>query len=511
MALYWYFGISNQGRIFPLLLQCVSPSANMALLRYIASIGAIVTVLAMTIDPSVQQMITIRSAQLNLSTAASLGRAQSFLQYDVETGLPTPEMTGAIYSGLFSGVPNSNAAAASLDMNPACPTGNCTFPPFQSLAVCSVCKNVASDLSRKCRAEDITPGTSSGYGAGDIGKVYCEFSLPNGLNIGINFGKNAYSGIVATNGTSQTIHNGTSRGNIFFLFSIVKELYNEDYAIPSHYANATQCLLYWCINTYEARVINGHFSEDIKVADNSQATEWRKDLQDFFRGSIASQDHNAGHVDLTPPRLVNRDSSRANSNYPVASPASLGVSRFLPSKLTVSNSFISNVTHGAKSNSSSNTAIPEDLLRVLRDSDTNTLFSNLAKSMTRQIRNVNAAYQVGFPGVDVNPIGGVGPANGTASTMQVFVSVRWRWLALPASLVLLTTTFLILTIINTARHRVPVWKSSPIPLLFSELNNQDKERLRMASGVVEMESLTAGIDVELKDDSEMGSGLRLAA
>lgn len=163
----------------------------------------------------------------------------------------------------------------------------------------------------------------------------------------------------------------------------------------------------------------------------------------------------------------------------------------------------------ATSNSSSRTD-SVDLLRIFRDyGDMDRLFGNLAKSMTRNIRNVNANNQAMSSDGYIGPLSGVEPANGTASYQNVYVSVRWPWLAFSATLVLLTFMFLVLTIIDSSRHDVAVWKSSPVPLLFNGLDDHETKRLGMASGVVEMEKLSREIKVELKDDSGIGSGVRL--
>lgn len=52
-------------------------------------------------------------------------------------------MKGAIQNGLFS----QNSVV--LDLQPSCSTGNCTWPPYQSLAICARTANVTSSLKNK--------------------------------------------------------------------------------------------------------------------------------------------------------------------------------------------------------------------------------------------------------------------------------------------------------------------------------------------------------------------------
>ncbi|KAI0468548.1 hypothetical protein F4859DRAFT_524459 [Xylaria cf. heliscus] len=48
----------------------------------------------------------------------------------------------------------------------------------------------------------------------------------------------------------------------------------------------------------------------------------------------------------------------------------------------------------------------------------------------------------------------------------ICVKVDWDWVALPAALTGLTLVFFLLTVISTYRQRLPIWKGSPLTLLF---------------------------------------------
>lgn len=63
--------------------------------------------------------------------------------------------------------------------------------------------------------------------------------------------------------------------------------------------------------------------------------------------------------------------------------------------------------------------------------------------------------------------------------VELFIRVRWAWLALPAFLVLSSMGFLVASIIQTQRLRVGVWKSSPPALLYA---STDQELHRMVIG-----------------------------
>ncbi|CAD6583014.1 MAG: hypothetical protein ASARMPREDX12_001151 [Alectoria sarmentosa] len=58
--------------------------------------------------------------------------------------------------------------------------------------------------------------------------------------------------------------------------------------------------------------------------------------------------------------------------------------------------------------------------------------------------------------------------NGTG--YQLGVQVRWRWIILPAALVVSSLIILIVTIIKTARSPVQAWKGSPLALLLLDVD-----------------------------------------
>lgn len=108
--------------------------------------------------------------------------------------LPPADMVAAMFDGMFSGTLDPDAS--SFGPNLSCPTGNCTFLPFKTLAVCSECKNITDALSVKCHAKD-TGRSQALPGA----LTFCEYSLPNGLKMNQTFGLST----VATNGSLASV------------------------------------------------------------------------------------------------------------------------------------------------------------------------------------------------------------------------------------------------------------------------------------------------------------------
>ena len=462
--------------------------------RSTAGIGAVLTILAIGIGPTVQQMITIQSRLTDSPQAASIGRAQSYLQSGqaetvFEESLPTTEMIGAIYSGMFF----SPGGGITLDMAPSCSSGNCTFSPFQSLAACSTCEDVTHLLTRTCHQAKIDETIGEPNTSKEV-TLYCNYALPNKLNVNVT-GEEEITGAFVSSGYLP--HIGQPKyGNSFLDFCRIRGPTSDVEGKKLSDSTAMQCSLNWCINTYQARVESG------KIQENTTST-WYADTADW----ISNGTMNSEHIQLRPPADPSAQ-HLTNPNFTVGYLASLGLTAWLGEKMTLSNSYAAMVDdQGAEEwgpdDSVNGTSGSDDMIRVFRDSDMNTLFPNIAKSITRNIRNVNASQQTTTESTEgyLANVTGVGPANGTMHTLEVYVSVRWPWITFSAVLVVTAILLLAMTALETARHDVAIWKASPLPLLLHGLGDEKTTGFAGAKQLVEMEDLANGIGMRLKDGS----------
>lgn len=114
-----------------------------------------------------------------------------------------------------------------------------------------------------------------------------------------------------------------------------------------------------------------------------------------------------------------------------------------------------------------------------------------------------------------------GRATGQVLHYATCAQVAWAWIALPAVLTALTLLVLVATVVATARDQVPVWKSSPLTLLFqgpggrywvdeglvatANAKESDGEDIGTKRG---MEKFSARVSVKLGDNDGRGE-LRL--
>lgn len=127
--------------------------------------------------------------------------------------------------------------------------------------------------------------------------------------------------------------------------------------------------------------------------------------------------------------------------------------------------------------------------------DLNTWTQTLARSITNVIRTTNPPPS--------------GLYNGEA--YQSGIRVRWPWIVLPVSLVLSSLIILIATIIKPARSPVGAWKSSPLSLLFMDVDRGIKNRAIGQAGRFDgLQKSTGKIKVAMRTDEQGDWALKAA-
>ncbi|KAJ5116552.1 hypothetical protein N7456_000900 [Penicillium angulare] len=105
------------------------------------------------------------------------------------------------------------------------------------------------------------------------------------------------------------------------------------------------------------------------------------------------------------------------------------------------------------------------------------------------------------------------PIYGVVTTQDSYVTVRWQWLTLPAVLLVAGVLLLIATALVSTRGGARLWKSSTLPLMFHGLERDFlAQKTIIENGqceyVSEMEQLADGINVDLGISSEGRTMLR---
>lgn len=480
--------------------------------RRLACMGALLIVLAIGIDPTVQQTITIQTRMIKSEDLATLPRAQTYLEYDEvidrngtrrRRPVPTIDIAGAMYSGLFKRTKQIQTTNTQQDVTPACPTGNCTFPAFHSLAVCTRCDNITESVVKSCNESIERDSPLSPF----IRYQNCSFALPNGLAIYL-------TRIIDFTANNSQIPTGN-------LSSLVANSYLEPVISPDPYIplstmtilrgqssihgseadmtyEANQCSLTWCLRKYEASVYKGQFAE--AIADSSPG--------------ILEYDFSWKVVSITPLQAANLTTA---PRFLVSLAATRGITEWLRELLTFHNhqrlALQRNSTRDTIATSTS--AQLAGSLRLFERGDLKDIFSALAKSMTTHIRSIDSSQQ----GTDVAlqqatengtafpwPVTNVQSASGTAYKVQVYVDIRWQWLVFTGVILVSTICFFVLVVRQSGKEDVLIWKESPLALLFHGLQLEDRNEVNGTIDLKGMELKAKNIRVKLRN---RGSGVKL--
>lgn len=163
--------------------------------------------------------------------------------------LPLTSM-GAIYSGLFQTQrPNGKSSMIS------CPTGNFTFAPYQTLGFCSRGANITDSLHLSME------------GLSTMMNYY--YRLQNGLQL-----NTAYTMPYIMNSTAglDLLKLDMDGAAVILNFTAISSAGSGILPKPS----ATECALFFCVDTYEAFVTEGVFNENrISTDVSSNATPFQ--------------------------------------------------------------------------------------------------------------------------------------------------------------------------------------------------------------------------------------------
>jgi hypothetical protein len=92
--------------------------------------------------------------------------------------------------------------------------------------------------------------------------------------------------------------------------------------------------------------------------------------------------------------------------------------------------------------------------------------------------------------------------------MSRHVSVRWLWIAFPATLVLLALVFLVAAMVKNARNGAMLWKSNALAAFHHPLTKEGRAKLQSASTATQAEEIAKGMSVKWQ---RTDAGYRLVA
>ena len=507
-------------------------------ISYMGLFGSVTIVFAIAIGPFAQQIVRFETCYL--SDALHNATTQRLGYFTSEDLVMTPA-TGAIitdYSfrdyisaGVFA--PQSNEVPV------ICPSRNCMFSEtFSTIASCTTCEDVSDQLL----VNVLTSNTSDP-------RVSSTLKMTYNVSVGLESGeilRNNFTGIRRLDGpypgTDYYIpsvfevfpwpgvnYSSPSNGpSVFTLISFnglkPRNCTAQDEARHLWWCRgygAARCNLYPCVHTYALNVSDGVVSEQL-LKTYSDRDFYKKRNQRYTTllsiPCLAAETQEAikqqGYtVNASAEWLVYNSSLSSNGHWYDENDRRVQVPQMdlrclyqvhVPSfdaiKILVGHAVEGTVPQYGDGPAGASTLWADNEINI---SHINSVFNNISKGITTRFRRMG--NQTRFTTVTNYTI----PTNisdiifapnqlaeGIIMEQQTCVTVRWGWLAFPASMILLAITFLALTMMDTSleQHvhginktgtdsRVPsrlrpgaTWKSSALPMLFHGLDNEELRR-----------------------------------
>ncbi|KAF2473581.1 uncharacterized protein BDR25DRAFT_311809 [Lindgomyces ingoldianus] len=500
------------------------PNGSVSLLwsmqfRSLASIGAVITILSLAIDPFVQQVIGLgqiqtpdNSTSIPFAIRYAKGTQHSLNNRASEVSY-VPTIDFSLQSAIMAGL--SEPKDTILQQTEfRCSGTQCSWKPFLSLGVCSSCADITGNLTQKW--------VSLGHNRSLQGAEFAfnkvknltattpvnTFSLPNGLYI--EDYKDYFIDMV-TYGTSNRSKTIAFQKNdtLLYALTIIHRLNRNQPGGLSDF-KAMECGLSYCVQNITSKVVNASLTENVVVLPVV--------LSDGSSQPVSTDTPNPSSGSLWTPYLYPRTDLQLmanNTGFNITQAALNSIGYFMNSTFVKSGGRTLGATgfyiksppqqekgqdqggdQGTDSSTDSGPQFQPAAMQQIFTMNITAMFESVATSMSINFRT-NDEYRNVLLG----------------STAVTVYKVRWGWIALPVVSVLGGTGFLFITIFYSYQHRLPLWKSSSLSVL--KCGAQMGDILKDEETVSDMEDKAENTYIGLMDekksllaDSDSTRGLR---
>ena len=463
------------------------------------NVGALIMILALAFDPFVQQIITYPTREVTTSSPSAA----------VKQSYSMPQSEGG-----WDFIDASNAAFWTNDfaINPICPSGNCTWPLFQSIEMCSKCEDVTSSATligcdpapfNASLRQDQPTSCNVSLAQGDMSAEGIEISplADNGYIMSIPkdliwvVDKLQFTAKSTDLYFSNVLPNKTYVGvenPVYVVAHATLALPGDDSATSnqtwlSHpekgirIQQATQCILSPCARTHRISVSGGVPSSS--VTEEDFGFFYPEYYDNWVNANLCWKPGTKPPVGGSGDYLINGGSQHGNPADMSSCLSPAGPAWTEDWKLAGSSSWSLERANWNESefswrildiqNSSQNAA-------KIIDFGLSTVVQRMAASLSKLARDSSSKT-----------------ATGIVSTQQTYVKVNWPWVTLPALLLALGIILVFSTIMVNKRQRLGLWKSSILPVLYHGLENEYLTVDDESTDISQMDEAARNVNVKL--------------
>ncbi|KAJ5462478.1 hypothetical protein N7530_010683 [Penicillium desertorum] len=469
--------------------------------RSLATFGAAIVVLLLAFDPFVQQITKYPTRSAAISDGTGLARTKRLKSF--VPGETQAQWNMAYLSGLWS---DDNL------YHPQCSSGNCTWPVFRSVGMCSKCADITTSVGFKCRKYQRynesyynqlnSESQSSNFhvschiipklGQSTVTNSSFAIAYANQSDNfqNVDFQQNitwlVYTGF--NDGSSgdiiQHVDNFTFTGiiNPLMVFAYAEIGYNSIYINSSDpfkgltLDKATECSLALCLSDWKISVDKGTTLLEASNIDYGQL-DWKNVTSSHPMRSLCWRPTSSPST--TPfyaTYLGNESWEKTSSPVEFAFCDIDAAVPLIDWPIVGSSSRTYSWSNGTRSTSDWTPGRGDPPSQRIANTGLEHVISNIANSLNKLALNAQ--------GEEVN---------GTAHDIEVFVVVQWPWLILPGLLVLSGISFFTLAVL--CNKNANLWKSSIFALLYHGLGDVDTNDCATSSS---MEKEAADTNVQLR-------------
>jgi hypothetical protein len=395
----------------------------------------------------------------------------------------------------------TNVVSVRKDAFAYCQTGNCTWPTYRSLAVCSSCVDISSSIvEEECDIETTT----------DPSVVGTRYRLPT---VSMAYGKSwRFSDSVG----SRKFSDGTVGAWFPPTLAVNATAYPVDTVAFQHLKSpiitairmdagdafitknapwdqaspkATECALYWCIKSYNTSVVKGQTVEtasDVEFETNiiaqGKSPEDTEAINAFFNStkSIWRREGIPEALDTATAELELRPLSNQEEKFSVGYNSSVGAVQYLLdwmvgqriyniTLLSTGNDlelaqWNQQLTYSSKYpffNYDDQSQVAAPVLIYLESTNLSEATENAARSMSIYMRD--------YTGISVD---------GTANSWITQIQVNWTYLVIPILTFATGCIYVLLVIKETHGLNLPIWKEDALPMLAYGVDSELRGDLR---------------------------------
>jgi hypothetical protein len=384
----------------------------------------------------------------------------------------------------------TTATPIPLEYVPDCPTGNCTWPVYDTLGVCSACTDASNLLTFGCKespgdwlpfqdpSTDMPPNISTCGHYLNLPDNVVGPTLMSGYyinetkEIDVVLSTRSFNFMNILNQTFQ-IPNGTvnyldiQNPIVDFVISVTPD--GTAGALRNATPTINECQLHWCVKTVQSVYLNGNLTETVLKEQQLKTNDWWNPAPDpatylpNFNLTLPDSSSPTGNTEFYIFNQSAQSSLQALQDFipaiwsenmtvdPMYSPYLDGITE----KYSLRNL---NFLVGSEGNMFTNGKSASDLMAAV------------ANTMSNGVRNT--------PTDPSNP-NEFALVTGTAYAPVTLVKLRWAYATLPAALLLFSLIFLINVIFASARrlNEIGIWKTSALAVLFNGLGEQEASEI----------------------------------